>query len=387
MEAGGAQTQRDVDVVNKCKGVIGTDARRETSGAMSSRSPARPAPALDDAPASRAETAAPTPRQVVPNGCNLGVMLRVMVAANVGALVAAAAQGGTPQAIAAQFLRLAAVLEPATLFSLAGWCLLRRGLPAAGLRVQRVAAWVVPAAAAAGSSLLVNAGQHLGNPWLAATAGVIGLASGVAAQHYFELRERAFSPVVAEARFQALQSRIRPHFFFNSLNAVLAILRTDPRRAEHMLEAIGELFRAFMGDVRKLVPFEQELQLCRSYVDIEQLRLGERLHVHWEVGAVHPKVRVPQLLLQPIIENAIRYGAERVAGRCEIVVRVRQHGFKLEIFVSNPIAREPLQREGNQMGLSNIRGRLALIYDLEAQLETRARRDRFELTLTLPVDK
>ncbi len=279
------------------------------------------------------------------------------------------------------------MLEPATLFALAGWCLLRRTLRGAELRVQRVAAWLVPAASAAGSSLLVNAAQHAGNPWLAVTAALIGLAGGIAAQHYFELRERAFSPAVAEARFQALQSRIRPHFFFNSLNAVLAILRTDPKRAEHMLEAIGELFRAFMGDVRKLVPFEQEIELCRSYVDIEQLRLGDRLRVHWEIGAVHPKVRVPQLLLQPIIENAIRYGAERVAGRCEIIVRARQHGFKLEIFVSNPIAREPLQREGNQMGLSNIRGRLALIYDLEAQLETRTRRDRFELTLTLPVEK
>jgi two-component system sensor histidine kinase AlgZ len=314
-------------------------------------------------------------------------MLRVMVAANLGALVAAATQATTPETIAAQFLKMAGVLEPAALFSLAGWCALRRVLLRAEPVVQRSAAWLVPAASAAGSSLLVSASHNAENPWLVVIAALIGLASGIAAQHYFELRERAFSPVVAEARFQALQSRIRPHFFFNSLNAVLAILRTDPQRAERMLESIGELFRAFMGDVRKLVPFEQELELCRSYVDIEQLRLGERLHVHWEIGAVHPKVRVPQLLLQPIIENAIRYGAERVAGRCEIIVRARQHGFKLEVFVSNPIAREPMQREGNQMGLSNIRGRLALIYDLEAQLETRTRRERFELTLTLPVEK
>lgn len=341
---------------------------------------------LDAEPATRAETAQPTPRQVIPNGCNLGVMLRVMVAANLGALVAAATHSSDPVQVGTQFLRLAAVLEPATLFALAGWCVLRRVLGALPVRWQRPIAWAVPAVSGAGSALLVAAAPAL-DPLGIGIAALIGLASGVAAQHYFELRERAFSPVVAEARFQALQSRIRPHFFFNSLNAVLAILRTDPRRAEHMLEAIGELFRAFMGDVRKLVPFEQELELCRSYVDIEQLRLGERLAVHWEIGAVHPNARVPQLLLQPIIENAIRYGAERVAGRCEIVVRVRQHGFKLEIFVSNPIAREPLQREGNQMGLSNIRGRLALIYDLEAQLETRTRRDRFELTLTLPVEK
>jgi two-component system sensor histidine kinase AlgZ len=82
----------------------------------------------------------------------------------------------------------------------------------------------------------------------------------------------------------------------------------------------------------------------------------------------------------------VRYGAEKVEGRCDITVRIKQTGMHLEIFVSNPLAREPIQREGNQIGLANIRGRLALIYDLEAQLETKVRRDRFELTLTLPVE-
>jgi two-component system sensor histidine kinase AlgZ len=196
----------------------------------------------------------------------------------------------------------------------------------------------------------------------------------------------AFSPAIDEARFQALQSRIRPHFFFNSLNAVLAVIREDPQRAERMLENVAELFRAVMGDVKRLVPLEQELDLCRRYVEIEQTRLGERLEVDWDVGAVHPRARVPQLLLQPIIENAVRYGAERQAGTCRIEVRVRQQGFRIEIVVSNPIAREPMQREGNQIGLKNIRGRLALIYDLEATLETKVRRDRFELALSLPLE-
>ena len=189
-----------------------------------------------------------------------------------------------------------------------------------------------------------------------------------------------------EAQLQAIQARTNPHFFFNSLNAVLAVIRDNPARAERMLESIAELFRAVMGDVRKLVPFEQELGLCRQYVDIEQTRLGDRLLVDWQIGAVHPRGRVPQLLLQPIIENAVRYGAERREGDCRIVVRVRQLGFNLEFFVSNPIAREPLQREGNQIGLANIRGRLALIYDLEAKLDAQVRGNRFELTLTIPVE-
>ncbi len=212
------------------------------------------------------------------------------------------------------------------------------------------------------------------------------LALGAGLQHYYELRERAFSPAVVEAKYQALQSRIRPHFLFNSLNAVLSVIRSEPAKAERMLESIAELFRAVMADTRKLVPLAQEIELCRNYVEIEQTRLGNRLAVDWQIGAYHPRAKVPQLLLQPIIENAIRYGAEKLAGRADIVVRVRQHGFTLEIFVSNPIAPERPEREGNQIGLANIRGRLALIYDLEAKIETQVRRDRFELTMTMPVE-
>ncbi len=331
-------------------------------------------------------------RTLIPNGCNAGAVLRVGIGVNVALAVVVAASRGARAVDAPaggfwpEFLDLAAMVEPATLLTLLGWCLLRRSGLKLAPRGQRVLAWLVPAAAAA----LVRH-MDLGNG--AASSGrtdllaaMLGLLAGALVQHYLELRARAFSPAIDEAKFQALQSRIRPHFFFNSLNAVLAVIREDPRRGERMLENLAELFRAVMGDVKRLVPLEQELDLCRRYVEIEQTRLGERLKVHWDIGAVHPRARVPQLLLQPIIENAVRYGAERLSGTCDIEVQVRQQGFKLQIRVSNPIAREPVQREGNQIGLNNIRGRLALIYDLEASLETRVRRERFELLLVIPVE-
>jgi len=339
------------------------------------------------AAASRAETAVPTPQQVVPDGCNIGVVLRVALGANAVVALAALVSHASWSLAWGRFVELSAVLEPALLMTLLAWCALRRFLPELPLGGQRLFAWLTPVACT-GLILLIVApiGPDLsaGPRW---SALLVALVMGIAAQHYFELRARAFSPAVTEARFQALQSRIRPHFFFNSLNAVIAVVRSDPARAERMLESVAELFRAVMGDVRKLVPLEQELELCRKYVEIEQTRLGERLQVEWDIGAVHPRARVPQLLLQPVIENAVRYGAERLAGDCRIVVRVRQLGFRLEMFVSNPVAKDPLQREGNQIGLANIRGRLALIYDLEAELTTRVRHDRFELTMTLPVEK
>ncbi len=316
---------------------------------------------------------------LLPDGCNMGIVVRVGLGVNAGMFLAALAAGPESTVYSRTCLELAATVEPVTLLSLLTWCLFRQRVAPWSPARQRLLATAVPAAAAA---LLTRVGGDARGALLAA---LVGAACGLAVQHYFELRARAFSPAVDEARFQALQSRIRPHFLFNCLNAALAVIRADPERAERMLESLAELFRAVMGDVRRLVPLTQELELCRRYVEIEQTRLGERLQVSWDVGAVHPRARVPQLLLQPILENAVRYGAEPLSGRCDIQVRVRQRGFNLEIAVSNPIAREPVQREGNQIGLANIRGRLALIYDLEARLETRVRDGRFELGMTIPV--
>lgn len=376
-------SRRDAKSKGASREAAATAARTPAKAAP--KLPARP-PALTELASSRHETAVPTPRQLIPDGCNLGIVLRVAVGVNavalLVALVLATVAGRTLIEGLNEFLAAATLLEAVLLLTLVSWCLLRRALPALPPATQRAIAWAVPTLLTGFLVVLFR----LGSAESHVVFMLVALAAGAAAQHYLELRERAFSPAVAEARFQALQSRIRPHFFFNSLNAVLAVLRDDPRRAERMLENIAELFRAVMADVRKLVPLEQELELCRKYVEIEQTRLGDRLAVNWQIGATHPRCRVPQLLLQPIIENAVRYGAEKIAGRCEIVVRVRQLGFALEVFVSNPIAKEPIQREGNQIGLANIRGRLALIYDLEAKLEARMRRDRFELTLMLPVE-
>jgi two-component system, LytTR family, sensor histidine kinase AlgZ len=338
----------------------------------------------------RARAAVDVPLSRIPDGCNLGTLLRVSGGVNVAALIGTLAATAESGQFSAAFLSVAAVLEPVTLLTLLVWCALRRVMPTlpvrASPREERALAWAVPAVIAfAVLRLLLGPGEPpVGRAVWIGTG--IALVCGVAVQHYLELRARAFSPAMAEAKLQALQSRIRPHFLFNSLNAVLAVVQSDPARAERMLENLAELFRAVMGDVRQLVSLEHELDLCRRYVEIEQTRLGERLHVNWQIAPVHPRARVPQLLLQPIIENAVRYGAERVAGDCEIDVKVRQRGFTLEIAVSNPIAKEPIQREGNQIGLNNIRGRLALVYDLEAHLETRVRRGRFELTMTIPVE-
>ena len=131
---------------------------------------------------------------------------------------------------------------------------------------------------------------------------------------------RAYSPAIAVARLQALQSRIRPHFLFNSLNAAIALVRTDPLRAELVLEDLSDLFRMIMKDARTLITLEEEITLARQYLAIEGLRLGDRLHVEWQLLRLPPQFKVPPLLLQPLLENAIATVSNpmtnRVRSRC-----------------------------------------------------------------------
>ena len=131
---------------------------------------------------------------------------------------------------------------------------------------------------------------------------------------YFDLRARALSPAVAEARIQALQARIRPHFLYNSINAVLSLIRSEPRRAERALEDLADLFRVLMADNRTLAPIANEVELARQYLALEELRLGERLRVTWRTDTHAADALVPPLILQPLVENAVYHGIEPIGG-------------------------------------------------------------------------
>jgi two-component system sensor histidine kinase AlgZ len=214
---------------------------------------------------------------------------------------------------------------------------------------------------------------------------------GIVLQHYFELRTRAFSPALLEARLQALQARIRPHFLFNSLNAVLSLIRTDPKRAETTLEDLADLFRILMRDARDMTTLEQEIRLCRQYLSIEKVRLGDRLQVKWEAinisDSVLHRAQIPSLLLQPLLENAVHYGVEPAAEPALIQIKLERSLDRIEIAVTNPYYGNDAESEGNHMALNNIRERLALLYDVEAQITTVAANGFFEVRLRFPYVK
>ena len=341
---------------------------------------------------------------VIPDCCNLGTILVVLLAVN-GALVAAILlHSASWQAGLLEFVEKSLQVELSCLSSLFVLCGLRRMLRMLSRRQQRLACALVPALVAA-----VVAHFLAGAGWLAPAAGsvsalgasinsaLVAALFGFLLQHYFALRTRAFSPALAEARLQALQARIRPHFLFNSLNAVLSLIRTEPRQAETTLEDLADLFRVLMRDARDIVSLEDEIRVCHQYLAIEKIRLGERLQVHWELQNVDDfalqHARIPSLLLQPLLENAVHYGVEPVTTPVDITVRVRRSLDRIEIVVRNPIDTSAASRAmapptpGNHMALANIRERLLLLYDVEAALTTRSENGRFEARLHFPYRK
>lgn len=308
----------------------------------------------------------------VPDFRNFGVMLRILLGVNALALAAALVQSRGVGDWIARFIDMAAWVQPLLLLNL---MLLALAAPLLAKMTVWGAQAVVVSLAAISSVLLLDVWRFLGlddgggSRFLRAAL-LAALAAGVLL-FYFALRSRAFSPAMTEAKLQALTARIRPHFLFNSLNAVLSLIRAEPRRAETALEELAELFRVLMRDPRDLLPLADEIALCRQYLDLEKLRLGERLKVEWDVLDVPSDLKVPPLMLQPLLENAVYHGIEPAPEGGTIRIRFARNKDELLIELVNPCGGDTVNSVGNRMALGNIRERLGLYYDLEARLETR----------------
>jgi two-component system sensor histidine kinase AlgZ len=326
-----------------------------------------------------------TAGDALPNFCNLGVVLRVLVAVNAFALAAAIIRHNDLMGIAIDFAEGLAVIEPVLLASLMLLCPLRRPLGffsyEIGVAVVVVFELVMATLAWSISKAFSGEGDTdlLIRYWMFAGSATMLLLG------YFYLRNRAFSPALVEARLQALQARIRPHFLFNSINAVLSLVRAEPKRAEHALEDMADLFRVLMADNRKLATLAVEIALCRQYLALEELRLGERLKVVWNIEPDLDHALVPPLVLQPLVENAVYHGIEPSIEPGHIEISVRRVGSQVETVVRNPFLPGHDHHSGNKMALSNIRERLALHFDVEAELQSRESGNYYEVRIRIPL--
>ncbi len=317
----------------------------------------------------------------LPNFRNLGTMARALLAVNLLGLVVAFAAEPSWDRMLDRFVLGTALLEPPLLGSLA---LLYATAPLLrGLAYWPACATVVALAAALAAATHAVLGQFIEVSLARTLVYAAGCAMLVLA--YLTLHQRAYSPALAEARLQALQARIRPHFLFNSLNAVLALIRRDPRRAERALEDLADLFRALMSDGRSLVRLADEIALIERYAAIEQLRLGERLRMSWELDNAPVDALLPPLILQPLLENAVYHGVEPGTGIGDVLVRIERRADRVHARIENPVP-APGQggRAGNHMALDNIRERLMLFFDAEARLESRVEGSRYRVEIDIP---
>ncbi|MFZ2541315.1 MAG: histidine kinase [Gallionella sp.] len=325
----------------------------------------------------------------LPNFRNLGVMLRILLISNGMALLLALLQADGWADVPRRMMLIATLLSPILLTTL---LMLWAGQPwldrlsywRGALAVNVTVAVITLATYYFGgelSRLLSNNNSYfhlVRYPLLSVMmCGVLLM--------YFRLRTLALLHALHDARLQILRARIRPHFLFNTINAVLGIVRTQPKQAEAALEDMADLFRMAMSDARDLVLLQNEIELSKQYMALEQLRMGERLRVEWRIYSLPEDALIPQLLLQPLLENAVYHGIEPLPeGGCIKVVLLRS-GNELQLKVENPcFPRSEGAHRGNKVALRNIRERLDLLFDAEARYQVESGTDFYRVAIAMP---
>ena len=318
------------------------------------------------------------------DACELGVVLRAVL--YVHAVLAVALMYGAPgpDQWLQQLALVTAASLPATLLWQLTACALKRLLARLGTAGQMAAGVALGGLAGLAAMALLDAVEAVTRPaWLAAACTGGLLAAGVVAG--LVARARGRMPAATTARLVELQARIRPHFLFNTLNSAIALVREDPQRAETMLEDLSDLFRHALNEAGDSATLEQELDLARRYLDIEQVRFGPRLRVRWSLDERAHQASLPPLILQPLVENAVIHAVEPSAEGADLRIATRLRGDTVVVEVSNTLPAGPSAERGNGMAQANVRARLRLLHDVEARFRAGMVEGRYVARLRVPL--
>ena len=187
---------------------------------------------------------------------------------------------------------------------------------------------------------------------------------------YLQSQWRRQEQAELQARLEALQARIQPHFLFNSLNSIASLVVIDPYKAEQAVLDLSDLFRASLAKPGTLVTWAEEVELGQRYLSIERYRFGERLQLQWEIEEVPDDVPIPHLTLQPLLENALIHGIQpRIEGGLVKIQASYENGV-FNVCISNPYVEQVQQHpsRGTRQALSNIDARLVAIFGPTASL-------------------
>lgn len=209
----------------------------------------------------------------------------------------------------------------------------------------------------------------------------IVLAGIVLRYFYLQQQLRLQEQLELQARLESLQTRIRPHFLFNTLNSIASLIMSRPDTAEKAVEDLAELFRSSLKESREPTTVQDEIRLTRLYLGIEELRLGPRLQVLWDVDEQTLDASMPTLFLQPLVENAVYHGISRLPNGGNIDIRIARKGDELAVSVDNPKPGGDSTSRGNKMALANVAQRLQAIYGPAASLEVVPSEGNFHVEL------
>ena len=319
------------------------------------------------------------------DACHAGVVLRavlfVQVVVGIGAMFGAdsfldwatrlaLATGGT---------------LPGTLLWLIAACSLKKLLAPLPPAAQWAAGVGLGAVAGLyGCAMLWLVGQASPAPWVAsAFTGALLAAALVAALVW---RARGIAPAAIQARLAELQARIRPHFLFNTLNSAIALVRAEPARAESLLEDLSDLFRHALAEQSDAVTLAQEIELAERYLAIEQVRFGNRLQVEWDLDDGVDHALLPPLLLQPLVENAVKHGVEPDPQGGRLRIRTYQRGSMACIDIDNTVPSGPTAPSaGHGIALANVRDRLRLLHDVHGRFDARPQGKGYRVHIELPM--
>jgi two-component system sensor histidine kinase AlgZ len=335
------------------------------------------------------------PLGFLPDFCAIRSVFAVVVTAELLAILLSLVAVDNLQDFITQLSLISLMIQWVALTTAGLICLLRKPMRRLGNQLAGLSAFVLLLAMTALVCLLtgwldLSLGLGLFTPDKGLLLRALGIAAivGLVVLHYLYLQYLWQRQTEAEnsARLQALHSRIRPHFLFNSMNTIASLTRSDPALAERVVEDLADLFRVALGDAVKPSTLSRELSLARQYLSIEKLRLGDRLQVEWDLEVLPDEAMMPPMILQPLLENAVYHGIEPAAQGGKIVISgcYRRRRINLSIRNSLPPDGETSHRQGNQLAMDNIRARLAGIFEMEASLTESHVDGEYQVRLVFP---
>ena len=334
----------------------------------------------------------------LPDFCGVRSVLAVVVLVELFAFVLTLASAPHSDDLWSVLALYSLFMQWAGLVSAALLCLLRRPLSRLSDTVAGLLSYCVLLLTIGVLSLLAHATMELaGFPitaesrleFLLRNLGTAAIVCALTLRYFYVTYQwRRRTRAEARARLEALQARIRPHFLFNSINTVTSLIHDKPDEAEEALLDLADLFRASLREEQQFIPLADELALTRRYLNMESLRLGERLQLAWQLEEGTERLLLPPLILQPLVENAVYHGIEPRPEGGTVSITIKRESGQLSLAVSNPLPEANDNRSaGNRIALENIRARLDAHYGARASLAIEESAEAFRVQLCLPAEE